>query len=145
MEKCVPNKNSKGLVLLIEDDADVRKFASLVLELEEYSVLQAENGEQGLELARRNECELVLLDLRLSGLNGWSVLKELKEDPNLSNIPVFVFSASADIVFREKAISLGAADYLLKPLSAAGLRDAVARVTKGNGKLSDGVSLLSGL
>jgi len=134
MEKRVPNKNSKGLVLLIEDDADVRKFASLVLELEEYSVLQADNGEQGLELARRNECGLVLLDLRLSGLNGWSVLKALKEDPNLSNIPVFMFSASADIVLREKAMSLGAADYLLKPLSAAGLRDAVARVTTRNGR-----------
>ena len=125
----MPNKHSKGLVLLIEDDADVRKFVSMVLELEEYSVLQAENGEQGLELARRNECGLVLLDLRLSGLDGWSVLKELKEDPDLSNIPVFVFSASADIVLREKAMSLGAADYLLKPLSAADLRDAVARVT----------------
>ena len=131
----MPNKHSKGLVLLIEDDADVRKFASLVLELEEYSVLQAENGEQGLELARHNECGLVLLDLRLSGLDGWSVLKELKKDPNLSNIPVFVFSASADIVLREKAMSLGAADYLLKPLSAADLRDAVARVNKHNGRI----------
>jgi CRP/FNR family transcriptional regulator, polysaccharide utilization system transcription regulator len=128
-------KNSKGLVLLIEDDPDVRRFASLVLELEEYSVLQAENGEIGLELARRNDCELVLLDLRLSGLDGWTVLKELKEDPNLSNIPVFVFSASADLMFREKAMRLGAADYLLKPLSAASLRDAVARATKCNERI----------
>jgi len=124
----VPNKGSKGLVLLIEDDADVRRFASMVLELEEYSVLEAENGEQGLELARQNNCGLVLLDLRLSGLDGWSVLKELKEDPDLCGIPVFVFSASADMAFRERALSLGAADYLLKPLSAASLRDAVARI-----------------
>jgi DNA-binding response OmpR family regulator len=135
MKKSVINKNSKGFVLLIEDDADLRRFATLVLELEQYSVLQAENGELGLELARRNDCGLVLLDLRLSGLDGWSVLKEFKEDPKLSNIPVFVFSASADIVLREKAMSLGAADYLLKPLSAAGLREAVARATKRNGQI----------
>jgi CheY-like chemotaxis protein len=124
----MPNKHSKGLVLLIEDDADVRRFASLVLELEEYSVLEAENGEQGLELARQNKCGLVLLDLRLSGLDGWSVLKKLKEDPDLCGIPVFVFSASADMEFRERALSLGADDYLLKPLSAASLRNAVARI-----------------
>jgi DNA-binding response OmpR family regulator len=135
MEKRFQNKNAKEFVLLIEDDADVRKFASLVLELEEYSVLQAENGEQGLELARNNKCSLVLLDLRLSGLDGWSVLKEFKDDPHLSNIPVFVFSASADIVFREKAMDLGAADYLLKPLSAADLRNAVANVAKRNGRI----------
>jgi CheY-like chemotaxis protein len=124
----MPNKQSKGLVLLIEDDADVRRFASLVLELEEYSVLEAESGEQGLELARQNKCGLVLLDLRLSGLDGWSVLKKLKEDPDLCDIPVFVFSASADMEFRERALSLGADDYLLKPLSAASLRNAVARI-----------------
>ena len=115
-------------VLVIEDEADVLTFASRVLELEGYHVLQAQDGTTGLRLARRNDIALVLLDLRLPGRDGWSVLQEMKGEPRLSVIPVIVFTASAGVSQRDRALGMGADDYLVKPLSAASLRKAVALV-----------------
>ena len=114
-------------VLIIEDEVDVRNFASRVLELEGYRVLQAEDGEKGLRLARKNRVTIVLLDLRLPGGDGWEVLKQLKSDPVLSSIPVVMFTASAAVSRRTQALAAGAADYLVKPMSAASLKRTVAR------------------
>ncbi len=117
-------------VLIIEDDVEVRKFASRVLELEGYQVLEAETAEEGLELVRRDGISLVLLDLRLPRQDGWVVLEQIKNDAELSAIPVIVFTASAGISKRGKALSMGAADYLVKPLSAMSLREAVVSVLR---------------
>ncbi len=115
-------------ILIIEDEAEIRNFAARVCELEGYDVLQAEDGDTGLRLARENQVALVLLDLRLPGHDGWVVLEKMKADPELHTIPVIVFTASAHITQREKAFQMGVTDYLVKPLSAAGLRKAIARV-----------------
>lgn len=123
-------RNRKDIVLVIEDEVDVRKFASRVLTLEGFTVLETDNGEQGLKLVRKNKCALVLLDLRLPGRDGWFVLKKMKEDPALRDVPVIVFTASAGIPQRERALHMGAVDYLIKPLSAAAIRDSVARAVK---------------
>lgn len=117
-------------VLIIEDETDVRNFASRVLELEGYHVLQAEDSEEGIRLLRGGRVSLVLLDLKLPGHNGWVILEQIKSEPELSAIPVIVFTASAGVSQREKALSLGAADYLVKPLSAASLKKAVARTLR---------------
>jgi CheY-like chemotaxis protein len=117
-------------VLIIEDDADIRNFARRVLELEGYRVLQTETGDEGLRLARENKVNLALLDLRLPGSSGWAILEQIKSDPEISAIPVIVFTASYGMQQHDQALALGAADYLIKPLSATGLRKAVARVLK---------------
>ncbi len=129
------NRSHKGLVLIIEDEADIRKFASRVLTLEGFTVLETDNAEQGLELARQHKCALVLLDLRLPGCDGWVVLKKMKGEPALRDVPVIVFTASAGVLQRERASRMGAVDYLVKPLSAAAIRNSVARAVKpqGNG------------
>ncbi|MFC1934500.1 two-component system response regulator [Chloroflexota bacterium] len=126
--KCMAEKSETKTVLIIEDEAEVRNFTSRVLELEGYHVLQAENSEQGMRLVRESQVSLVLLDLRLPGRDGWAVLEQIKSTPELSAIPVIVFTASAEVSQRERALSMGAADYLVKPLSAARLRKAVVRV-----------------
>ena len=117
-------------VLIIEDEANVRNFASRVLELEGYRVLQAENGDDGLTLARENEVNLVLLDLRMPGIDGWGVLEQMKIEPALSAVPVIVFTSSAELPQRQRAFRMGAADYLVKPLSAAGLKRAVTCILR---------------
>ena len=119
--------------LIIEDEAEVRNFASRVLELEGYAVLQAEDAETGLTLARKNRVALVLLDLRLPQRDGWSVLAEMKADAELRDISVIIFSASAATPQQEKAFAMGADDYLTKPLSAAKLRDCIAHVLSRRG------------
>jgi DNA-binding response OmpR family regulator len=117
-------------VLIIEDDADIQTFAGRVLKLEGYHVLQAETGKEGLRLARENNVSLALLDLRLPDNSGWVILEQFKNDPELSVIPVIVFTASYGVLQRDKALAMGATDYLVKPLSAAGLKKAVARALR---------------
>ena len=72
----------------------------------------------------------MLLDLRLPGGDGWEVLEQLKGDPALSSIPIIVFTAAAGAAQKEKALSMGAAVYLVKPMSAASLKRTVARVLR---------------
>ena len=120
--------NDAKTVLIIEDEDEIRSFAARVLELEGYQVLQVEGADEGLSLIREDGVALVLLDLRLSGRNGWAVLKELKNDPERSSIPIIVFTASAGVPQQERALKMGASAYLVKPMSAARLKRAVARV-----------------
>ena len=117
-------------VLVIEDEADIRNFAARVLEMEGYHVLQAGDGEEGMRLAREAQIGLVLLDLRLPKHSGWEVLMLLKSEPELSVIPVIVFTASAAVADHERAMQMAAADYLIKPMSAASLKEAVACILR---------------
>ena len=112
-------------ILIIEDEEDIRDFAARVLELEGYRVLQAVNGGEGLSMLRQYPVSLVLLDLRLPDYDGWALLEELKGDPQLSMVPVVMFTASAAVSRRSPALAIGAADYLVKPLSAAKLKKTV--------------------
>jgi len=125
-------KSELKTVLIIEDETDIRNFASRALELEGYHTLQAGNGDEGLKLMRCNQISLLLLDLKLPTIDGWTVLEQMKASPALSNIPVVVFTASAAVPQRDKALSMGAADYLVKPISASGLKEAIARTLSLN-------------
>ena len=119
-------KCSSKTVLVMEDEAGICEFASRVCQLEGYRVLQAEDGDIGLKLAKENPISLVLLDLRLPKCNGWEVLKQMKSDPELLSIPIVIFTASAAVSQRKRALAAGAADYLVKPLSADKLRKTIA-------------------
>ena len=121
-------KRKIDTILIIEDEAEVRNFASRVLELEGYHILQAKDSEEGMMLVKVVPVSLVLLDLRLPEHNGWEVLEQIKNEPEISEIPVIVFTASAGVLQQEKGLRMGAIDYLVKPLSAACLRETVARV-----------------
>jgi CheY-like chemotaxis protein len=117
-------------VLVVEDEADIRRFARRLLELEGYNVLEAANGNECLALIKNtSNLSMILLDLRLPGRDGWEVMDEMKKDSKLSKIPVVVFSASAAEWQRKKALSKGAVGYLVKPLDAANLKEAVAATT----------------
>jgi DNA-binding response OmpR family regulator len=121
-------KSRSKTVLIIEDEADIRNFIARVLELEGYRVLEAGDGTRGMEIIRENTVALVLLDLRLPGPDGWSILREIKRNPELSTIPVVVLTAIAEAIQRKKTLRMGATSYLIKPLSAHSLSRAVASV-----------------
>ena len=126
----MPTKLKDKTVLIVEDDADIRTFASRVLELEGYRVLRAETGHETLRLMRESKVNLVLLDLRLPDDDGWVILEQIKSSPEISATPVIVFTASVGALQQDKALAMGAADYLVKPLSATVLKDAVARALR---------------
>jgi DNA-binding response OmpR family regulator len=119
-------------VLIVEDEADIRSFIARVLELEGYQVLEAPDGAAAMDIIRGNKVALVLLDLRLPGPDGWSILREMKRNPELSGIPVVVLTAIAEAMQRRRTLRMGAASYLVKPLSANILSRAVAGVLNAN-------------
>jgi len=84
-----------------------------------------------LKIAREHPVDLVLLDIKMPGRYGWSVLTELKDTPELRNIPVIIITASADAGYKSKAIQMGAADFLVKPIDAEQLRECITRVLHG--------------
>ncbi len=120
--------DKRKLILVIEDEADVLSFSARVLELEGHRVLTARDADSGLEIAGSNQVSLVVLDLRLPGKDEWYGLGKFKNDPKLKDIPVIVFAASAASSQRDKARGMGAADYVVKPVSAAALKNSVANV-----------------
>lgn len=107
-------------VLVIDDDADVRKLLLHVLEREGYNLQEAETGEGGLELAQRRSPDLVLLDLNLPDLSGLEVLDRiLKAKPD---VRVVMITGQGDIATAVQAMKLGAADFLPKPLEIQKLK-----------------------
>jgi DNA-binding response OmpR family regulator len=121
-------KRKLKTILIIEDETDIRNFIARVLELEGYNVFGASNGLTGMEIMRDNSISLVILDLRLPGLDGWSILREIKCNPEFSKIPVVVLTAIAETMQRKRTLRMGATSYLIKPLSAHSLSRAVASV-----------------
>lgn len=124
----MPKKSTPKTVLVLEDDIDLRKFAAWMLESEGFHVIQEADGEAGLELLRKHQIDLLLLDLKLPGRDGWSILEEMRNTPKLSTVPVVIFTASAGLSYRDRALKLGVADYLVKPLSAEVLKKSVTRI-----------------
>lgn len=122
-------KKTRGnTVLCVEDEADIRSFACKVLTLEGYRYLEAETEEEIFRLLDEEDINLVLLDLVLVECDGWEILEKIKENPKTSAIPVIVCTASFGEPQQERALRMGAADYLIKPLSASVLKTAVARI-----------------
>ena len=121
-------KRTKKTVLVIEDEAEIREFASMVVELEGYRVLQTGDGDEGMRLLKENQVSLVLLDLRLTNGDGWAILEQMKKEPELSSVPVVIFTAFAAASQKRRAQKAGAIAYLVKPLSYVELSSEIARV-----------------
>lgn len=117
-------------VIVIEDDPDLRRFICRLLELDGFKVLQAKDAKSGLELARQSKISLVILDLRLPGQDGWDFLRQLRGEPALSVIPVIVFTASAGVSQKERAIRMGVIDYIVKPMGVRQLQACIAGAVK---------------
>ena len=115
-------------ILIVEDEPSIMTFASKLLEIMGHHVIRAEDGAQGLKVLAEETPDLVLLDLMIPGIDGWAILQRMKEDPQLSRIPVIVFSAFAEPSKIEAAKELGVTEYLVKPLSASKLRETIKAV-----------------
>jgi two-component system, OmpR family, KDP operon response regulator KdpE len=114
-------------ILLVDDEPDVRLATRLLLEAEGYAVIEASGGEEALLLAEKTKVDAVFLDLRMPGLDGWSVLEGLRAKVSLS-LPVIVLSAHADPSAVERSVELGANGYVKKPFRTADLTRALEAV-----------------
>ena len=112
-------------ILLIEDDADMRDNTAEILELASYRVLKAENGRRGVDIARKEKPDLVLCDIMMPELDGYSVLHMLGRDPATAEVPFIFLSAKAERGDVRKGMELGADDYLTKPFEESELLNAI--------------------
>ena len=101
-------------ILFIEDESALQKTFGDFLHREEYEIISALDGEIGLKLAKEKKPDLILLDLILPKLDGFEVLKKVKEDEGIKGIPVIVLTNLERIEDIEKALELGATTYLVK-------------------------------
>tara|TARA_B100002051_G_C16696677_1_gene618563 strand:- start:557 stop:1240 length:684 start_codon:yes stop_codon:yes gene_type:complete len=104
-------------VLIAEDEADIRRLISFNLERESYDTLLAGDGEEAVLMAYKNIPDLIILDLMLPRMDGFSVFKELRLDSRTKDIPVIMLTAKAQLDDVIAGLEMGADDYLTKPFS----------------------------
>ncbi|MFC4632970.1 response regulator transcription factor [Dokdonia ponticola] len=102
-------------ILIIEDDRDILQNTAELLELEGYSTLTAANGKIGLEKTKLYSPDLILCDLRMPEMDGFSLLKHLKQDSDTKKIPFIFFSAKSELIEIKMGLDAGANDYVTKP------------------------------
>jgi len=109
-------------VLVIDEDESVQRALGKILEPEGFTVISARSGKEGLRLAREKHPRIIILDILMPDMDGWSVLKELKQHPGLASIPVVMLTMTDD---KETGFALGASAFINKPIEQEQLLDAI--------------------
>ena len=122
-------------VLIIDDEAPIRLLCRVNLEAEGMEVVEAPDGPTGLEVVERERPDAILLDVRMPGLDGWSVAERLLEKEDTRDIPIVFLTARADLRDRARGMDLGGLDYITKPFNPVDLaslvEEVVAAVARG--------------
>jgi len=121
-ERGESTSNQKPLILVVDDDQALLKLARRFLELNGYGVITASDGERGLELLGAQKPALIILDVRMPGLNGYQVCEQVRE---LSNVPIIMLTAKSQLDDVMRGFAVGADDYVTKPF---GVDELLARV-----------------
>ena len=115
-------------VLVIDDEAPIRLLCRVNLEAEGMEVAEAPDGPSGLDAARTESPDVILLDVMMPGLDGWRVAEQLLEDRATAGIPVVFLTARADLRDRARGMDLGGLDYITKPFNPVELASLVSSV-----------------
>jgi DNA-binding response OmpR family regulator len=122
-------------VLVIDDEAPIRLLCRVNLEAEGMEVVEAADGLTGLDKARDEQPDVVLLDVMMPGLDGWRVAEELLDDEQTSGIPIIFLTARAEFRDRARGLDIGGVDYVTKPFNplelASLVRDLLERLGRG--------------
>ena len=114
-------------VLVVDDEAPIRLLCRVNLEAEGMDVVEASDGETGLETARAEKPDVVLLDVMMPGMDGWQVAERLVDDAETAEIPLVFLTARAELRDRARGLELGGVDYITKPFNPTEL----AKVVEG--------------
>ncbi len=128
-------RNETRRVLVVDDERSIRMLCRVNLNVSGMEVLEADDGHAGLELARRENPDLILLDVMMPGLDGWSVARELAADESTKEIPIIFLTACAEAADRRLGEQLGGVGYLVKPFDPVGIgelvEDVLVRIGRG--------------
>ena len=116
----------KQKILIVEDNHLNMRLIEMILKASSYTLLKATDGEEALDIATREQPDLVIMDIRLPKVSGLEVAQRLKEDPAFSHIPIIALTAHAMKGDKEKAIEAGCDSYLSKPVNTRELPRLVA-------------------
>ena len=126
--------NKKALV--IEDDGNIRELLRLYLEKDGFTVVHAADGGEGIDLYRSNKPDLILLDIMLPVMDGWSVLREIRKTD--SHVYIIMLTAKGDTPDKISGLEMGADDYITKPFET---RELLARIHAGMRRTDDPAAL----
>ena len=125
---------AKTRILIMEDDDDTQGMMRFLLEYKGYEVLVAKDGKHGLEIAHHDKPDLILLDLAMPEMDGWSVAHQLKRDPETKAIPVIAVTAYTMSSDRRMALNAGCDGFVSKPMNVP---EFIAEIEKFLGKSKD--------
>jgi CheY-like chemotaxis protein len=104
-------------ILVVDDEENIRISINTVLKLKGHQVSNAEDGRKALDMLKELKPDVIICDIEMPGIKGHDVLKELKENPSTSEIPVIFLTGRAEMSHMEKAMELEVNDFLLKPFT----------------------------
>jgi CheY-like chemotaxis protein len=108
----------RSRVLIADDEPITRMLVKLLLERENFEVLEAHNGDEAVALATREHPDLVLLDLNMPVMDGYEAIHHLRHDPSLAGLPIIVLTAEDGQTVERRVLAMGADDYMIKPFEA---------------------------
>jgi len=117
-------------ILLIDDSATSRAVLKVYLSGLSYELLEAADGEAGLKVARQMRPAVILLDLKMPGMDGLTFCRSLRSDPILRTIPVILISGTRSTLLAQEAVRIGARTFLTKPINDSVLRTLVVQYLK---------------
>jgi two-component system, cell cycle response regulator DivK len=121
-------RSSPIRILYVEDAAVIRDTIARLLELKGYEVAYAKNGKEGVELAQSWKPDVILMDLRMPVMDGYSAINQIKSDPQTYHLPIFVVSAWSSKTERNKAKLAGADEFFVKPPDLNRLIETIEKV-----------------
>lgn len=127
-----PKKLAKILpkILIVEDDSDIRANIKIYIESVGFYCLEASDGAAAIEITKRKNPDLILLDIMMPVLNGFQVCKILKGDPKYKSIPIIMLSAKSDKADTGWAEKLGSDSYITKPFEFVALEKSIRKFIK---------------
>ncbi|HID10832.1 MAG TPA: response regulator [Candidatus Latescibacteria bacterium] len=116
-----------ALILVAEDSPTVRKLVALALRAQGFRVVQAQDGMDAIEKLAHHDVDLIITDLNMPNMDGYSLIQAIREDEHLEKVPIIVLSSEAEEEDRRRAFQVGADSYLVKPFNARRIQYEVAK------------------
>lgn len=122
---------SEKSIMIVDDDRDLVNLVERVLTDEGYQVIRAYDGNSALALLKKDEPDLIILDILMPSIDGYSVCSNIKMDKTTKDIPVLILTALSSKLNKQLAQDTGADGYITKPFNSKHLLDTIARLLKG--------------
>ncbi len=116
---------SKGKILVVDDEINITQILEFSIGAEGYEVIAAQNGEEAIDKARREQPDLIILDIMMPIIDGYEACRILKANPLTKNIPVILLTAKGRDIDKRLGYEVGATDYIIKPFSPNKLIDRI--------------------